>query len=77
MSKLRESAQAMVKAWEDGQYIDKQFFRDLRAALAESKEDEMLTAFKYEAKETVKLVCGHWIRLDPSCPSCRSCCPYL
>jgi hypothetical protein len=39
MSKLREAAAAAVKAYEDGEYIHKFFFRDLRDALAEPESD--------------------------------------
>lgn len=38
MSRLREAAQAMIKAWEEGEHIHKHFFRDLRDALAEPDE---------------------------------------
>ena len=46
---MREAAQAMITAWEDGEYIDKHFFRGLRDALAEDRLDEMqaLTESEY------------------------------
>lgn len=33
--------------------------------------EEVLEANAVAINHTVKLVCGHWIQLDPSCPACR------
>lgn len=57
MNKLRESAQAMITAWEDGEHIHKHFFRDLRDALAEP--DEVL-AEREACAQVVEQYCGAW-----------------
>jgi hypothetical protein len=49
--KLRKAAQAVVKAYEDGEYIHKHFFRDLRDALAEDRLDEMQSLTESEYRE--------------------------
>ena len=62
---LREAAQAMITAWEDGEHIHKHFFRDLRDALAEP--DEVLAE-----REACAKVCDENAKYWASCPDRRA-----